>query len=188
MDFVITSKALDSVQFDFTRQDSSLSVMLQPPFASHDSITVNFSYLEDEAGLSTVDIAYTYTTPILGDYDFDSKITHNDLWDLVENWEMKNFNYELGPVTGDVPHFISIPDSKFDIEDGMAFVQIWSWYQKEYGQIIEDTVLIGKPLNIAKFENELFIFIEDSIASGQIQFSNNNIDSRLYFLARKPSQ
>ena len=181
LDFVITSKALDSVQFDFTRQDSSLSVMLQPPFASHDSITVNFSYLEDEAGLSTVDIAYTYTTPILGDYDFDSKITHNDLWDLVENWEMKNFNYELGPVTGDVPHFISIPDSKFDIEDGMAFVQMWSWYQKEYGQIIEDTVLIGKPLNIAKFENELFIFIEDSIASGQIQFSNNNIDSRLYF-------
>ena len=63
--------------------------MLQPPFASHDSITVNFSYLEDEAGLSTVDIAYTYTTPLLGDYDFDSKITHNVLWDLVENWEMK---------------------------------------------------------------------------------------------------
>ena len=181
LDFMVTSKALDSVKFDFIRGDSSLSVMLQPPFASHDSITVNFSYLEDEAGLSTVDIAYTYTTPILGDYDFDSKITYNDLWDLVENWEMKNFNYELGPVSGQVPHFISIPDSKFDIEDGMAFVQIWSWYQKEYGQIVEDTVMIGKPLNIAQLGNELSIFIEDSIASGQIQFSNNHIDSRLRF-------
>ena len=181
LDFVVTSKALDSVKFDFIRGDSSLSLMLQPPFASHDSITVNFSYLEDEAGLSTVDIAYTYTTPILGDYDFDSKITYNDLWDLVENWEMKNFNYELGPVSGQVPHFISIPDSKFDIEDGMAFVQIWSWYQKEYGQIVEDTVMIGKPLNIAQLGNELSIFIEDSIASGQIQFSNNHIDSRLRF-------
>ena len=181
LDFVVSSKALDSVEFDFIRGDSSLSVMLQPPFASHDSITVNFSYLEDEAGLSTVDIAYTYTTPILGDYDFDSKITYNDLWDLVENWEMKNFNYELGPVSGQVPHFISIPDSKFDIEDGMAFVQIWSWYQKEYGQIVEDTVMIGKPLNIAQLGNELSIFIEDSIASGQIQFSNNHIDSRLRF-------
>jgi len=181
LNFVITSKALDSVKFDFIMGDSSLSVMLQPPFASHDSITVNFSYLEDEAGLSTVDIAYTYTTPILGDYDFDSKITYNDLWDLIENWEMKNFNYELGPVSGQVPHFISIPDSKFDIEDGMAFVQIWSWYQKEYGQIVEDTVMIGKPLNIAQFGNELSIFIEDSITSGQIQFSNNHIDSRLRF-------
>ena len=181
LDFVVSSKALDSVEFDFIRGDSSLSVMLQPPFASHDSITVNFSYLEDEAGLSTVDIAYTYTTPILGDYDFDSKITYNDLWDLVENWEIKNFNYELGPVSGQVPHFISIPDSKFDIEDGMAFVQIWSWYQKEYGQIVEDTVMIGKPLNIAQLGNELSIFIDDSIASGQIQFSNNHIDSRLRF-------
>ena len=181
LDFVVSSKALDSVEFDFIRGDSSLSVMLQPPFASHDSITINFSYLEDKAGLSTVDIAYTYTTPILGDYDFDSKITYNDLWDLVENWEMKNFNYELGPVSGQVPHFISIPDSKFDIEDGMAFVQIWSWYQKEYGQIVEDTVMIGKPLNIAQLGNELSIFIDDSIASGQIQFSNNHIDSRLRF-------
>ena len=181
LDFVVTSKALDSVKFDFIRGDSSLSVMLQPPFASHDSITVNFSYLEDEAGLSTVDIAYTYTTPILGDYDFDSKITYNDLWDLVENWQIKNFNYELGPVSGQVPHFISTPDSKFDIEDGMAFVQIWSWYQKEYGQIVEDTVMIGKPLNIAQLGNELSIFIDDSIASGQIQFSNNHIDSRLRF-------
>ena len=181
LDFVVSSKALDSVEFDFIRGDSSLSVMLQPPFASHDSITINFSYLEDKAGLSTVDIAYTYTTPILGDYDFDSKITYNDLWDLVENWEMKNFNYELGPVFGQVPHFISIPDSKFDIEDGMAFVQIWSWYQKEYGQIVEDTVMIGKPLNIAQLGNELSIFIDDSIASGQIQFSNNHIDSRLRF-------
>ena len=91
LNFSVTSKAIDSVEFDFTRQDSSLSITLHPPFASHDSITVDFSYLEDEAGLSTVDIAYTYITPILGDYDLDSKITHSDLGDLVENWEWKNF-------------------------------------------------------------------------------------------------
>ena len=41
--------------------------------------------------------------------------------------------------------------------------------------------MIGKPLNIAQLENDLFIFIDDSIASGQIQFSNNHIDSKLRF-------
>ena len=181
LDFAITSKAIDSVQFDFLRKDSSLSITLQPPFASHDSITVDFSYMEDEAGLSTVDIAYTYITPILGDYDLDSKITHSDLGDLVENWELKNFNYELGPVVGTVPHFISNPDSKFDIEDGMAFIQIWSWYQKEFGQIIEEIDTVGRSLEIVQFGDELFIFIGDSIASGHIQFSYPNEDVPLSF-------
>ena len=182
LDFTISSKAIDSVHYEFDKEDSLLRVILQPPFASHDSITVNFSYLEDEAGLSTVDIAYTYITPILGDYNLDTKITHDDLYNLVENWERKNFNYELGPVYGEVPHFISTPDSKFDIEDGMAFVQIWSWYQKEYGQIIEDTVMIGRPLEFTKSENELYLIIDDSIMSGQIQVRDNKSNIAVKFL------
>jgi len=181
LDFTVTSKAIGSVQFDFTRLDSSLNIILQPPFASYDSITVNFSYMEDEAGLTTVDIAYTYATPILGDYDLDSEITHGDLWNLVENWKLKNFNYELGPVSGTVPHFISTPNSKFDIEDGMAFVQIWSWYQKEFGQIIEDTILVGRPLDMAQFGDELLLFIGDSISSGRIQISYDNTDPPIRF-------
>ena len=138
--------------------------------------------MEDEAGLSTVDIAYTYITPILGDYNLDTKITYDDLYNLVENWERKNFNYELGPVSGEAPHFISTPDSKFDIEDGMAFVQIWSWYQEEYGQIIEDTVMIGRPLEFTKSEDELYLFIDDSITSGQIQVRDNKSNIAVKFL------
>ena len=182
LDFTISSKAIDSVQYEFNKEDSLLRVILQPPFASHDSITVNFSYLEDEAGLSTVDIAYTYITPILGDYNLDTKITHDDLYNLVENWERKNFNYELGPVSGEAPHFISTPDSKFDIEDGIAFVQIWSWYQEEYGQIIEDTVMIGRPLEFTKSEDELYLFIDNSITSGQIQVRDNKSNIAVKFL------
>mgnify|MGYP003322987402 CR=1 FL=1 len=80
------------------------------------------------------------------DYDFDNSITYSDLWDLVENWEISNMDYEIGPVVGEVPHVIPSLDSKFDIEDGMAFVQMWSWYQKEYGEIIEDSIQVGRPL------------------------------------------
>ena len=170
LEFTVTSSAIDSVSFDSTRFDSSINITLRPPFASYDSITVNFSYLEDQNELTTVDIAYTYVTPILGDYDLDSSINYNDLWDLVENWEQKNTNYELGPVTGTVPHFISFPDSKFDIEDGMAFVQMWSWYQKTFGEIIEDTSQVGRKLEMTQYGDQLVIFLNDSVTAGQVQF------------------
>ena len=169
LEFTITSSAIDSVSYDSSLFDSSISITLLPPLASYDSITVNFSYLEDQNKLTTVDIAYTYVTPMLGDYDLDSSINYNDLWDLVENWEDKNTNYELGPVIGAAPHFVSYPDSKFDIEDGMAFIQMWSWYQETYGEIVEDTVQLGRKLEINKHEDLYTIFLGDSVVAGKIQ-------------------
>jgi len=185
MNYEVTSNVngvlIEDINYLEMKEINSLEIILQPPFASFDNINIYFSYLEDDANLSTVDIAYTFPTPILGDYDLDSKITHNDLWDLVENWEANNLNYELGPVTGEAPHFIPNPDSKFDIEDGMAFVQIWSWYQKEYGEIIEDTELVGKPLEVSQLGDELLLFINDSITSGQIHFNFDAGESPLSF-------
>ena len=113
---------MDTVNFSSIYLDSAIEISLEPPFASYDSISINFLYLEDLSNLTTVDIAYTYQTPILGDYDLDGQLTYNDMWDLVENWEAKNYDYELGPTIGEIPHLITYPDSKFDINDGMAFV------------------------------------------------------------------
>ena len=173
LDFKISSIASDSIYFDslMANSDSSIKITLKPPFTSYDQITVEFTYLEDNAGISTVDIAYTYLTPMLGDYDYDNSITYNDLWDLVENWEISNMDYEIGPIIGDVPHVIPILDSKFDIEDGMAFVQMWSWYQKEYGEINEDSVQVGRRLIMNQDNEKYTIIIDRSFSRGQLKFS-----------------
>ena len=173
LEFKISSIASDSVYFDslMANSDSSIEITLKPPFTSYDQITVEFTYLEDNAGISTVDIAYTYMTPMLGDYDFDNSITYSDLWDLVENWESSNMDYEIGPVIGEVPHVIPVLDSKFDIEDGMAFVQMWSWYQKEYGEIIEDSIQVGRHLNMNQNNEKYTIMIDSSVVKGQLKFS-----------------
>ena len=63
LEFTVTATVADSVNFDSTRSDSAIEIILKPPFTSFDSITVYFSYMQDEAGLSTVDIAYTDVTP-----------------------------------------------------------------------------------------------------------------------------
>ena len=184
LEFKISSIASDSVYFDslMANSDSSIEITLKPPFTSYDQITVDFTYLEDNAGISTVDIAYTYLTPMLGDYDFDNSITYSDLWDLVENWEISNMDYEIGPVVGEVPHVIPVLDSKFDIEDGMAFVQMWSWYQKEYGEIIEDSIQVGRPLIMNQNNEEYTIIIDSSIARGQLKFSYPLETSPIEFL------
>ena len=181
LQFTVTAAVADSVNFQSSQMDSSLKIILEPPFTSFDSITVYFSYIEDEANLSTVDIAYTYTTPMLGDYNLDSTISFYDLDTLVNRWKGKDYNFELAPVTGTAPHFISTPDSKFDIEDGMAFVRMWSWYQKKFGEITKDTVAVGRPLNMVQRDENLYIMIDDSIAAGQIQFAYEPGDSPIQF-------
>ena len=172
--FKVSSIVMDTVNFSSSSTDSSIEISLEPPFASYDSISIDFLYLEDLSNLTTVDIAYTYRTPILGDYDLDDQLTYNDMWNLVENWEAKNYNYELGPTAGDIPHLITYPDSKFDINDGMAFVQTWSWYQNTFGEIFEDTSTSGSIMNIFQSDGYIYIPLSDSILCGQIQILHKN--------------
>ena len=75
--FTVSSFAMDTVQFSSILTDDYLQITLEPPFASYDSISIDFPYLEDQSSLTTVDIAYTYQTPILGDYDLDGKISYS---------------------------------------------------------------------------------------------------------------
>ena len=179
--FTVSSTVMDTVKYSSLLTDDYLQIILEPPLASYDSISIDFPYLEDESSLTTVDIAYTYRTPILGDYDLDGQISFNDMWDLVENWEAKNYSYELGPFEGTVPHLISFPDSKFNVEDGMAFVQIWSWYQSKFGEIVDDSASFGSLVNIVQSNKFLSIPLSDSTICGQIQFVYDSRNVSPYF-------
>jgi len=176
LSYSITSKHIDSISVISVISDSSVSLTLEPPFASFDSITINFDEIKDTSDLTTVDIAYTYLTPMLGDYNLDTSVNYLDLSDLVNNWKISNMEYELGPFIGNAPHFISNPDSKFDIEDGMAFMKMWSWYQQTYGEIVNEAQQIGLPLQIFFNDDTLIIVIEENISAGQFQFKYANLE------------
>ena len=180
LSYSVTSNHIDTVSVISIISDSSISLTLEPPFASFDSITVNFDEIKDTSNLTTVDIAYTYLTPMLGDYNLDTSLNYLDLLDLVDNWKIPNLEYELGPFIGDAPHFISSPDSKFDIEDGMAFMKMWSWYQKTYGEIVDNVEQMGDPLQVYFDDSNLIIVIDENISIGQIQFSYAIPSSTVY--------
>jgi len=182
--YSVTATFTDTVSYSSVLSDTSLKITLEPPLTSMDSITIYFSYLEDESGISTVDISYTYLTPMLADYNLDSTINYIDLANLVENWNMNNYTFELGPVTGEAPHFVSFPDSKYNIDDGMAFMQMWAWYQKTYGEILNEGEGIGRPLNMFQSHNKLYVILDEHIQSGHFQIQtdrNNNQQGVIHF-------
>ena len=176
--YSVTATYTDTVSYSSVLSDTSIKITLEPPLTSMDSITIYFSYLEDASGISTVDIAYTYLTPMLADYNLDSTINYIDLANLVENWNMNNYTFELGPVTGEAPHFVSFPDSKYTIDDGMAFMQMWAWYQNTYGEILNEGEGIGRPLNMFQSYNKLYIVLDEHIQSGNIQIQTNRYNNQ----------
>ena len=48
---------------------------------------------------------------------------------------------------------------------------MWSWYQKEYGEIIEDSIQVGRHLNINQNNEKYTITIDSSVVRGQLKFS-----------------
>ncbi len=171
----------------------SIDITLEHPYPSFDSVTVNFSNLTDLADCTAVDISFTYPTPMLGDLDENGKIDYDDIDLLIGDWN--SYNYDLAPVTGSIPHYLVGEEDENNednqefgtktIEDGIIFAQMWSWYQKTYGEIILDTEQFGPILEIDGEGNRLFISIHDSIASGRIQLIYNADNERAKFENRQ---
>ena len=53
----------------------------------------------------------------------------------------------------------------------MAFMKMWSWYQKTYGEIVDNVEQMGDPLQVYFDDSNLIIVIDENISIGQIQFS-----------------
>ncbi|MCK4641260.1 MAG: T9SS type A sorting domain-containing protein, partial [Candidatus Marinimicrobia bacterium] len=72
----------------------------------------------------TVTVCVNYS----GDFDGNDQVDFDDLTLFANGWYSKDYKYELGPVTGNIPHFITLTDSLFNIEDAMTFGRMWNWF------------------------------------------------------------
>jgi len=92
----------------------------------------------DPSGIDD-NIAIKIGTYLLGDFDMDKNIDAADIDQFTMGWYGNDGNYELGPITGDVPHLISVPDGSFDIDDLMSFIISWNW-AKQNGMLARTIV------------------------------------------------
>ncbi len=58
-----------------------------------------------------------------------------------------------------------------------------SWYQKEFGEIIEDSTQVGRILNTKTSKNNYIVYIDSNIVAGQLTFTYDSGIKPLQFLS-----
>ncbi|MBT3217081.1 MAG: T9SS type A sorting domain-containing protein [Candidatus Marinimicrobia bacterium] len=190
-DLQVATKFTDSLKFSVDTTISVMKLTLFPPFASLDTITITWDNLKDSANaIHDPQVIYTYYTPALGDFDMDDDIDATDLSELVSSWYQKDYDSELGPVTGTLPHYIIQTDAEFGLDDGMAFVQMWYWKNQLNSLSRPLRTTNGKKIELRKFNHSFSVIPPKKSSTGQVYLEYNPMILELEhsFESSSPSQ
>jgi hypothetical protein len=166
----ITSLAYPSmaVQSVYSEVDTSIVVTISDPYASLDTLTLTMSGITDWAGNVAADKVLTYTTYLLADYNSDFAVDVTDLSDFIYGWTNSDFSYELGPVSGSVPHLIPTQDGIYDLRDIMTFTRMWNWYHQSNLVQFLARESFGPGLEFQQSGRELLFAFPEGAVAGQV--------------------
>ena len=150
----------------YSEEPPKLNVTLQAPFASMDTLILIIDNLIDLAGVEADPKELTYYSGLLADYNSDLNVDIIDLAQFIQAWNNGDYTYELGPVTGAVPHLIPAPDSLFTIRDAMTFSRMWYWSNSSAMNTMAMRSAMGAPIEVNQSGRKIIIKLPDeSIAS-----------------------
>jgi hypothetical protein len=152
----------------YSAADTAIIIQFNEPYASLDTIDLILSYIRDWSDTGTDDKELQFTTYMLADYDKNFQINAVDLAGNLIGWQTEDYSYELGPVTGTVPHFIPTPNNVYDLDDVMAFVQMWYWYHQTFSFSMGTLADIGGLLQIEQQDRSLIVTLPDGAIAGQV--------------------
>jgi len=160
------------ISMTYSAGDTTILIQFDEPFASLDTIDLVLSGMVDWSNNGTTDKYLTLHTYLLADYNSDNLINVIDLTDFATAWSANTLSFELGPVSGTVPHLIPVPNGKFDLRDVMAFTRMWHWYNQtpilSGGGLLASGSDIGPLLNIAQQDRNLVVSLPEGAAAGQV--------------------
>ena len=162
----------EGMQISLTYSPTDTTILLQfdEPFASLDTIDLVLSGMVDWSNNGTTDKYLTLHTYLLADYNSDNLINVIDLTDFATAWSANTLSFELGPVSGTVPHLIPVPNGKFDLRDVMSFTRMWHWFNQTptSSGLLAGGSDIGPLLNIAQQDRSLVVSLPAGAAAGQV--------------------
>ena len=152
----------------YSDDDTAIVIQFNEPYASLDTITLTINNILDWSAAGTDVQELTYTTYMLADYDKNFQIDAADLAAYLSGWGNADYSFELGPITGTVPHFIPTPNNVYDLRDVMAFVQMWYWYHQSQGLGMNVLADIGTIPTIIQEDNSLSVSLPEGAVAGQV--------------------
>jgi hypothetical protein len=148
----------------YSAEDTAIIIQFNEPYASLDTIDLILSYIRDWSDTETDDKEIQFTTYMLADYDKNFQINAVDLAANLIGWQTEDYSYELGPVTGTVPHFIPTPNNVYDLDDVMTFVQMWHWYHQTNSFTMTSLANVGGYLPIEQQDRSLNEYLPSDCA------------------------
>jgi len=175
--YSISARHYNYITYSDTTTATGFKLILDPPLASLDTITLSISNLTDSSGLEAVNFSYEFYTPPLGDYDIDYRVNVEDLAQFVSFWmaDSQPLVWGLGPTTGTFPHLVPNLDDKYDLDDGMTFIRMWSWSVDRFG--LEPSA--SPPIGIAMNWDKLVVDVPTEAIAGQVFLRYNPLQGKV---------
>ncbi len=135
-------QGLIPVSFSYDSNNNTVTINPENWYYATDSIRIalNFDLQDvtgdpfDANGNGQADgpadlISIPFGVGLLADFDHSGSVNFDDLVEFRNNWldGSPPISDEIGPATGIPPLMQIQPDSSFDFEDMMVFVQMWNW-------------------------------------------------------------
>ena len=153
----------------YSAEDTAIVISFNQEYASLDTIALTLSGIEDWSDTPALDKDLQFTTYLLGDYDHNLMIDAADLGSFMMGWQDNDFDYELGPAVGTAPHLVPALDSIYDLEDVMAFVQMW--YNRHQQSTLAMNIVddqVGDMLELYQEDRSLIMTLPEGAVSGQV--------------------
>ncbi|HIB02448.1 MAG TPA: T9SS type A sorting domain-containing protein, partial [Candidatus Marinimicrobia bacterium] len=183
-DFDIWSD-MSELTFSTSEDQDSIAFILTPPLTSLDTVYINLSNLTDLSGLTGEDTLFTFATELIADYNHDLVIDASDLSSLASGWMNEDYTYELGPVTGEAPHFVPQLDGDYDLRDVMAYTRMWHWYHETPKLLNLARANLGEELEVTVNDKSLAVTIPEHVIAGQLAFQMTGSEAIITLPAEK---
>jgi hypothetical protein len=164
----IDTDVTEDFAYDINHVEDSLLVTLMSPLASMDSIRFTLNNVTDMVGFVSDEITVSFGTAMLADYNNDRAVNVTDLSAFVTGWQNKDYSYELGPVSGEAPHFIPNIDAQYNLRDVMTFFRMFDWSSVNSNYMARLYPLAGAELDIKQTAKNLTVQVPDNAIAGEI--------------------